>query len=157
MDVAERSISLPGTAGQAGGAAGGSVRSGCGPSGEEAWETETGSDQARASTFRVAETQAASATFNLSDVLNPFLRQQWYVFRRMRAARALVLTSVQVKAKKTRKFAAVKRMLNPKDIRLYVQHTSVPRLGFSARLCAYQEGKPAQTKAKRGGREGEAG
>ena len=36
--------------------------------------------------------------------------------------------SLQVKAKKTRKFAAVKRMLNPKDIRLCVHpNVSMPR------------------------------
>lgn len=42
----------------------------------------------------------------------------WQVFGYVVSASYQLL--IQVKAKKTRKFALVKRMLNPKDIRLYV-------------------------------------
>lgn len=39
-------------------------------------------------------------------------------------SKCIILKKPQVKAKKTRKFAAVKRMLNPNDIRLYVHLTA---------------------------------
>ena len=52
---------------------------------------------------------------------------------------------VQGKAKKTRKFAAVKRLLNPKDIRLFV---FCPLLLSTGLMPLSQKGEPAETEEK---------
>jgi hypothetical protein len=48
----------------------------------------------------------------------------------------------QGKAKKTRKFAAVKRLLHPKDIRLFALHTLLPVNGL---MSTPQEGESIET------------
>ena len=65
-------------------------------------------------------------------------------------SKCIILKKPQVKAKKTRKFAAVKRMLNPNDIRLYV-HLTASISPTYPQEPARQEGKPAQAEEKGGG------
>ena len=67
----------------------------------------------------------------------------WQVFGYVVSASYQLL--IQVKAKKTRKFALVKRMLNPKDIRLYV-----PRLcGSFPQLILGIERRTKSSKSRR--------